>query len=255
MTSRVKSTIAIIIAILVVAVVAVIVIVGNSSAKEEPQAVATPSPTIATQSPSASAVAPVVVPTTPPSATPPTVTSVALDGLPPEVSPDVEFTVIEGDPSADSRDATATPEEIKMRNDVYNVIPTFLNSAGPQYADAKAAPAALMSKGLITANMAENGFTPEFTPSQMFIRNAKFTVQTTAMRCYLRGQSPDTAFDLGRITCHYMREYLTEDGGSVNKQKMIASDVLAIDPEQQALLVINIKQEDGVWKVDSIKTN
>lgn len=218
---------------------------GGTTASAFAQPTLPSSATSATAAPKSS-----TTPTPTPSAT------VSPDGAVPVVAPTLtplQFTDMGYSPAME---ANLTPEEVQARTTIYRVLPVLLNAASHKYASPAGARDELLSQNLITSGMASTGYFPqEFSNFQLAINKAQYTVQTTGMQCFMRGQSAQTALQLGHVTCYYTRHYLDAQGsavGAVRYQSEVGG-AGAIDPEQQQRSIFYMKKDGGVWKVDFVQ--
>lgn len=239
----------------VLAIIGVIVIIvtSNGNREEASEVVPTGEPTIATQTPTATpSASEAFVPVPTATEVTPSAVPTASGGLPPALSPDLQIIDLGGPTSIDDM---ATPEEREFRDKAYAAIATYTNSAGPQYTDSSGARDELLSKGLITKNMAQKQFFGDWIEYQKEMNAAKYTVQTTGLYCALRGHTAGTIFDTGFMSCFQTREVVDETGNEVSFEdykQSISYGMGAIDPDEQLRLRVAIVQEDGVWKIDAI---
>jgi hypothetical protein len=249
----------------VAAVVALVVImVMSNSSKPAPDAVAdvSPSPSSTfipipeqtlqgTETPQVSSEAP--APTASATASP--VTSDEVPVVSPSLTP-IVFDAGNGG-SNEELEKSITAEEITARDTIYKVIPVIANLTSPKYKSPLDARDELVSQNLITGNMAANNFSSEYTNFERDLNKTGFTVQTTGLKCFMRTLTPQTALEMGTVSCYFTRHYVDAYGYPVNNANYVAAvgGAGSIDPNQISSVKVNVKQEGGAWKVDDIRFN
>lgn len=148
-----------------------------------------------------------------------------------------------------------TAEEITARDNIYKVIPVIANLTSPKYTSPLGARDELVSQKLITENMAASNFSPQYTDFERDLNKTGFTVQTTGLKCFMRTLTPQTALEMGKVSCYFTRHYVDAEGSPVNNQNYVAAvgGAGSIDPEQISSVEVSVKQEGGAWKVDDIR--
>jgi hypothetical protein len=201
--------------------------------------------------------APTVAPTqTPSSAVPSPKPSASASGVP-AVAPSLKPIEIDGFGSSEVLENSLTAEEKTARDRIFKVIPIAANESSPSYKSPHGARDELVKQGLITDNMAKTWFMPKFTPHQADLNSAGFTVQTTGLKCLMRTVSPQTALEMGKVSCYFTRQYVDENGSRVSHNKYVAATggAGAIDPDQISRVEVTVKKEGGAWKVDNLQFN
>jgi hypothetical protein len=246
----------------IAAVVGLIVIMVMSNSKAAPDVVADASPS------SSSTFVPIPEQTLPgaePSASPEASTSATPSATPSlEASDEVPVVANPLNPiifdagnggSNEELEQSITAEEITARETIYKVIPVIANLTSPKYKSPLDARDELVSKKLITGNMAAKNFSSEYTNFERDLNKTGFTVQTTGLKCFMRTLTPQTALESGIVSCYFTRHYVDADGSPVNNANYVAAvgGAGSIDPRQISSVKVNVKQEGGAWKVDDIR--
>jgi len=183
--------------------------------------------------------------------------SVPPSGKVPVVAPELTpITMSDGiSGSSDALEKNLTPEEIAVRANIFKVIPVMANVTSPYYKSPFDARDELLSQGLITQNMANTNFISQYSNFQRDLHKTGYTVQTTGLKCNMRTLTPQTALQLGKVSCFFTRHYVDANGAPVSNQAYIQAigGVGSIDPTQISNVEVSIKQEGGAWKVDDIR--
>ena len=164
---------------------------------------------------------------------------------------------MDGFGSSKALESSYTAEELKVQETIFKVIPVAANEASSKYKSPLGARDELVKQSLITDNMAKTWFLPEFTPFEKDLNKTGFTVQTTGLKCLMRTVSPQTALELGKVTCYFTRHYVDQKGGKVSDNEFVKATGGAgsIDPDQISRVEVGIKKEGGAWKVDDLQFN
>lgn len=204
-----------------------------------------------TSAPQASAIS-----TPAPTASAAAMPTVSPDGAVPVVAPSLKAFDMSGIGGySPAMEANLSAEEIQARSTIYRVLPVLLNRASHKYTSPAGARDELARQNLITQSFADKYFSPNFSNFQSALNKAGYTVQTTGMQCFMRGQSAQTALQLGQVTCYYSRQYLDLHGNFVGVNRYMAEvgGAGAIDPIQEQRSIFYMKNDGGVWKVDSVQ--
>lgn len=177
----------------------------------------------------------------------------------PVVSPDLVMIKLDAGNGGSAQDleTNLTPEEVTARDTIFRVIPVMANLTSPKYKTPLDGRDELVSKKLITDNMAKNGFNSGYSNFGRDLHDSGYTVQTTGLKCTMRTLSPETALQLGKVSCYFTRHYVDSKGVQVSNTDYVNTigGAGSIDPTQIVNVQVSVKQEGGAWKVDEIRFN